>query len=137
MAVGNVERTYEAKELKAIEAAAKAAYELKGEDILVLDMQSVGYSVTDYFVIVTAFTKEHMQAIADKIEEEVYKETQIVLDHIEGYDGGWWILMDFIDFVVHIMSEEARDYYMLEHLWSDATTWRYPDDFYKNIEETT
>ncbi len=125
-----VGKNQEDQRLKALEVAAKAAYELKAEQIVVLDMAAVGYNVTDYFLIATGLTKEHMQAIADRIEKELYSELGIFVDHIEGYEGGWWLLMDYIDFVVHIMSEEAREYYMLEQLWGDAPLLRYPEDFY-------
>ncbi len=130
-----VGKNQEDKRLKAIELAAKVAHELKGEDIVVLDMASVGYNMTDFFVIVTGLTREHMQVMSDRIEKELYSEMGIFVDHIEGYEGGWWILMDYLDFIVHIMSEEAREYYMLEQLWGDAPLLHYPEDFYVSDDQ--
>jgi ribosome-associated protein len=98
-------------------------------------MQAIGYNVTDYFILATGYTKEHMQAIADKIQEVIASELSMPVDHVEGYNGGWWILLDYMDFVVHTMSEDARNYYLLEQLWGDAPSWRYPEDFYAENSE--
>ncbi len=69
-----------------------------------------------------------MRALADLIEETLDKAGILPL-HTEGYDVGKWILMDYGDFVFHIMDEEARNFYCLELLWGDAPKRAYPDDF--------
>jgi len=113
---------------KNLKTVLKAAFEKKGEDILLLDIRKTAPFLCDYFVIVTGHTREHLQAISDNIVESLEKDG-IRMDHIEGYEVGKWILLDYIDFVIHIMTREAREYYSLENLWGDARTLRFPEDF--------
>ncbi len=115
-------------------AVLRAAYEKKGENILLLDLKEIAPFLCDYFVIVSGHTKEHLQAISDNIVEALERDN-IPLDHIEGYEVGRWILLDYGDLVVHVMTEEAREYYALENLWGDAKTLRYPEDFEDEPEE--
>jgi len=112
---------------EAVILAAQAAHDKKGEDILLLDLKEIAPFLCDYFLIITGSTKEHLRAIADYIEEKL-AEIEFYPDHLEGYEVGRWILMDFLDFVIHIMSQEAREYYELEYLWGDAPTYKYPED---------
>ena len=81
-------------------------------------MQSV-MTITDYFVIFTGRSKVHCQAMAEYIEETLSKEDMHVR-HIEGLKDGYWIVMDYLDVVVHIFEEEARNFYDLRRLWVDA-----------------
>jgi len=113
---------------KNLKTVLKAAFEKKGEGILLLDIRKTAPFLCDYFVIVTGHTREHLQAISDNIVESLEKDG-IRMDHIEGYEVGKWILLDYIDFVIHIMTREAREYYSLENLWGDARTLRFPEDF--------
>lgn len=98
----------------------KGIQEVKGEDISVIDLRNIDNSVCDYFVICTGRSNTNCKAIADSVD----KETEIGLDdtawHIEGKQNAEWILMDYSELVVHIFTEEARDYYGLEDLWADA-----------------
>ena len=98
--------------------AVEAAIEKKAERPVVLDLRELG-SITDYFIICHGRSTRQVQAIADRIEE-VLKSAGVPPNHIEGYDAAEWILMDFVDFVVHVFLEETRNYYSLEKLWSDA-----------------
>ena len=98
--------------------AVEAAHEKKAERPVILDLRELG-SITDYFIVCHGRSARQVQAIADRIEE-VLKEAGVPPNHIEGYDAAEWILMDFVDFVVHIFQEETRNYYSLEKLWSDA-----------------
>ncbi len=83
------------------------------EDIVVLDMR--GYvSIFDYTVICSATSKKHAQALAYALKERVNAR------HMEGYEVGEWILVDYVDVIVHIFSPEKREYYGLEYLWSDV-----------------
>jgi len=84
----------------------------------VLDLTSLG-SITDYFILCHGRSSRQVQAIADRIEEKL-KEAGTRPGHIEGYATGEWVLMDYVDFVVHVFSEERRNYYDLDRLWSDA-----------------
>lgn len=99
--------------------AAKVADDEKATDIMI---QEVGQlmSATDYFVIVTAANYRQVDAIIDKIEEELRKQMDVKPNHREGIDGGTWALLDYGSFVVHVFQPEARDYYRLESLWNDA-----------------
>ncbi len=95
-----------------------AALDRKAEGVTVLDLGRLG-SITDYFLLCHGRSSRQGQAIADRIEERL-KEAGKRPGHIEGYAKGEWILMDYGDFVIHIFSEEKRNYYDLDRLWSDA-----------------
>ncbi len=98
----------------------KGIQEVKGEDISVIDLRNIENSVCDYFVICTARSSTNAKAISDSVE----KETELGLDdrpwHIEGKNNAEWILLDYSELVVHVFTEEARDFYGLEDLWADA-----------------
>jgi ribosome-associated protein len=98
--------------------AAELALERKAEDVLILDLRGIS-SATDYFVVATGRSDIQVKAVADHIIEESKKEGQRP-DHVEGIRTGRWVLMDFIDFVVHVFHPEAREFYQLETLWGDA-----------------
>jgi ribosome-associated protein len=98
--------------------AAELALELKAEDVLILDLRGIS-SATDYFVVATGRSDIQVKAVADHVIEESKKEGQRP-DHVEGIRTGRWVLMDFIDFVVHVFHPEAREFYQLETLWGDA-----------------
>jgi len=91
----------------------------KGEEILVLDVSKIS-SFTDFFVICHGYNERQNQAICDGIMERLKKEERISPSHVEGYQQAEWILMDYLDFVIHIFSIQARQFYKLEKLWSDA-----------------
>ncbi|MDD6650765.1 MAG: ribosome silencing factor [Eggerthellales bacterium] len=99
--------------------AAKVADEEKATDIMIQEVREL-MSATDYFVIVTAANYRQVDAIIDKIEEELKKQMDIKPNHSEGIDAGTWALLDYGSFVVHVFQPEARDYYRLESLWNDA-----------------
>ncbi len=96
-----------------------AILDRKGEDVAVLDMMGCS-SITDYFIVCHGRSTRQVQAISDRVEEKLKKEVKVRPAHVEGYSGGEWILLDYIDFVVHVFTEEKRKYYELERLWSDA-----------------
>jgi ribosome-associated protein len=82
--------------------------------------------VTDFFVITSATTNIHARAIADSIVETL-KSIGIRPLHLEGYTYGNWILIDYVDIIVHIFLEDSREYYGLERLWGDAPTTSFED----------
>jgi ribosome-associated protein len=94
--------------------------EKKGNNIVRLDLRNINSSVSDYFVICHAETSTQMRALADSVEAEVFKGTQQHPWRVEGYANGEWILLDFVDVVVHIFKTEKREYYGIEDLWGDA-----------------
>ena len=98
--------------------AAELAAERKGRDLLLLDLRGIS-SATDYFLLVSGTSDIHVRAIADHVIDELKKEG-VRPSHIEGMQGGRWILIDYIDFVVHVFHPAARDFYQLERLWGDA-----------------
>lgn len=98
----------------------------KGEDIVLLDISEVS-SVTDAFIICTAKTVIQSRTIVDTINEEL-EEAGINPHHIEGYEVGRWILMDYLDFVIHVFLPRERDYYNLERLWGDVPKEVYKDE---------
>lgn len=94
------------------------AWEKKGKDILVMDVRKL-MDVTDYFVLISGESDVHIKTLADHIEAELIRE-EVGLWHKEGYQNLQWVLLDYIDTVVHIFHPEIRDYYSLEKLWADA-----------------
>ncbi len=99
-------------------ALAQAAYDKKGIDIGVMDMESISL-LADYFVLVSASNTKHAQSIADEMEDKG-AELGITVLHREGYHEGDWILLDFGDIICHVFSGEMRTFYGLEELWNDA-----------------
>ena len=100
------------------ENLAKAALERKANDIVILDLKGLS-AVTDYFVICSGTSDTHAEGIANIIEEKL-EEQNIKLWHREGGKNSTWILLDYIDAIVHIFTQEAREFYGLERLWGDA-----------------
>ena len=98
---------------------AKALDDKKGQDIKVLETGALT-TLADYFVICTATSTTQIKALGDECEK-VMKENGELPHHVEGHRGGTWVLLDFSAVVVHIFNEEAREFYDLERLWSDAT----------------
>jgi ribosome-associated protein len=102
----------------ALRVAVEATRDKKALDIVVLDLRGLA-SFTDYFLIATGGSHRQIETIADEIEEKL-KEAKRKPSHVEGYPRGDWILMDYVDFVVHVFTPASRSYYDLERLWGDA-----------------
>ncbi len=100
-------------------AAAKVAEESRGTDIRVLDLRAVT-PVFDYFVVVTGASRRQIHAMADEIQAVMKKEWHDRKRGAEGYEEGRWIILDYGDVVVQLFDAEARQYWDLEHLWSEA-----------------
>ena len=100
---------------------AGAAMDKKAQDVIALDMRNV-VSYTDFLVICTGNTERQTQAIEDAIYQELKHRdgTQVLPGRVEGHSEGRWILMDYLDCVVHIFTPSARDYYRLETLWGEV-----------------
>jgi len=111
----------EAEDLPAeVVQAAELALDRKAEQVLALDLRGIS-SATDYFVLATGNSDIQVRAIAEHIMEEMARSGVRPL-HVEGLDRARWVLMDFIDFVVHVFHPLAREFYQLELLWGDAPT---------------
>lgn len=98
--------------------AAHAAESKKALDIRILDLRGIS-SFTDFFVICSGANIRQIQAISDEVEERLRKRGERPLG-IEGYERAEWILADYGDFIVHILSQPAREFYDLERLWRNA-----------------
>lgn len=94
--------------------------EKKAFEIVKMDMREVNSTLSDYFVVCSADSNVQVNAIAKSVEDEVYKALGQDPWHKEGQGNGEWILLDFVDVVVHIFKTETRDRYRIEDLWGDA-----------------
>lgn len=94
--------------------------EKKGNEIVRLDLRNINSAVADYFIICHAESSTHMKAIADSVEKEVYLASGQNPAHKEGFEHAEWILLDYIDIVVHIFRTDKRSFYGIEDLWGDA-----------------
>src|SRR2546430_15421164 len=99
--------------------AISACQEKKAEQIAILELEQGSGAFTDYFVVCSGTNPRQVQAISDEVEERLEKKG-LRSAHIEGYKQAEWILLDYIDFVVHVFTEKARKFYDLEHLWRCA-----------------
>jgi len=97
---------------------AQTADRKKGEKILLLDLREIS-SVADFFVIISGQSEPHLKAIRNEIELKV-KEEGVHPRGIDGYPASQWIVMDYLDVLVHILSPRTREFYALELLWGDA-----------------
>jgi len=99
--------------------AISACQEKKAEHIAVLELEPESGAFTDYFVVCSGTNPRQVQAISDEVEERLDK-AGMRPAHVEGYKQAEWVLLDYVDFVVHVFSEKARSYYDLERLWKSA-----------------
>jgi ribosome-associated protein len=98
--------------------AVRAALDKKAADVVVLDLRKTP-AFTDFFVLCSGQNPRQVKAIADAVEEAL-RAMRIRPAHIEGYDRGEWVLMDFFTFIVHVLVPQTREFYSLERLWGDA-----------------
>jgi ribosome-associated protein len=110
---------------KSVNAVIDAAQDKKATGVVVLDLKKAG-AFTDYFVICSASNPRQVQAIADGIEQALKGQGQRP-SLVEGYARAEWILLDYFDFVVHVFSKHARDFYGLDRLWGSATRHEFAD----------
>lgn len=103
----------------------KAIQEKKGENIVALDLRKIPEAVSDYFIVCEATSTIQVRAIADFVEETVKKQLGENPYRHEGYSALQWVLIDYVNIVVHIMLPETRKFYKLEEMWSDAILQEY------------
>jgi ribosome-associated protein len=101
-----------------VRRAGELALERKAQDVVVLDLTGIS-SATDHFLLATGNSDVQVKAIAEHILEELKKSGDRP-EHVEGMEGGRWVLLDYIDYVVHVFHPQAREFYQLESLWGDA-----------------
>src|SRR5215831_815228 len=104
---------------KQVSAAIQACQEKQAEELSILEMEKGSGAFTDYFVLCSGTNPRQVQAIADEVELRL-KKAGLRPAHVEGYNQAEWVLIDYVDFVVHIFSEKARKFYDLERLWKTA-----------------
>ena len=105
---------------KLCDAIVKGMQEKKAADILVMDLRKVKNAVADFFVICSGGSDKQLDAIAESIDEEVYKSVKENPWHVEGKSNKEWMLLDYFDVVAHIFRKDRRDFFALEKLWGDA-----------------
>ncbi len=110
------------KSSKIIKTIINAIQEKKGENIVSLDLRKIPEAVADFFIICEAGSQPQIRGISDFVEEQVKKKCNEIPYRHEGIKHLHWVLIDYINIVVHIMLPETRKFYKLEEMWSDAVT---------------
>ena len=105
----------------------KAIQDKKGENVILLDLRKIPEAVSDYFIICQATSQIQIRSIADNIEETVKTELSESPYKHEGFHALQWVIIDYVNVVVHIMQPESRKYYRLEEMWSDAVATGFDD----------
>jgi ribosome-associated protein len=96
--------------------------EVKGKEITILDLRDIENTVCDYFIICEGTSNTQVNAIVNSIQKQVSKTLKDKPWHIEGTDNAEWVLMDYVNVVVHVFQKQIREYYDIEGLWGDAKT---------------
>jgi ribosome-associated protein len=105
---------------KLCDAIVKGMQEKKAADILVMDLRKVKNAVADFFIICSGGSDKQLDAIAQSVDEEVYKSVKENPWHVEGKSNKEWMLLDYFDVVAHIFRKDRREFFALEKLWGDA-----------------
>jgi ribosome-associated protein len=113
-----LKRKYNANEL--ITNIIKSIEDIKGEEIILLDMKKIDNSPCDYFIICEGSSNTQVNAIVSKIKKNVSKLLSEKPLHIEGLENSKWVLIDYVNVVVHVFQKEIRKFYDIESLWEDA-----------------
>jgi len=115
------------KNSKILKAIINAIQEKKGENIISLDLRKIPEAVADFFIICEASNNTQLKAIADFVEEDVKRKCEEAAYKQEGRQAQQWILIDYVNVVVHVMLPEPRKFYQLEEMWSDAIVTEHRD----------
>ncbi len=104
---------------KILDTIYNAIDDKKGGNTRILDISEIT-TISDYFVVTSGNNYNQVRAIADNVEEELLKKHGKKPERVEGYNNGEWILLDYIDYVIHIFDKEQRLFYDIERIWSDG-----------------
>ena len=115
------------KSSKIIKTIIAAIQEKKGENIISLDLRKINEAVADFFIICEASNQPQIRAIADNVEQKVKDKCEENPYHHEGLKNLQWVLIDYVNVVVHVMLKETRGFYKLEDMWSDAASTDHSD----------
>jgi ribosome-associated protein len=100
-------------------SAGQLCLEKKASEVVVLDLKKIS-DVTDFFLIAEGYTDIHVRAVSEHVIENLEKRFKLKPWHVEGMEYARWVLMDYVDFVIHIFQPETRNFYQLERLWADS-----------------
>jgi len=95
---------------------------VKGLDVILLDLRDIENTVCSYFVVCTGSSNTHVNAIVSSIQKTVSKDLKEKPFHTEGNDNAEWVLIDYVNVIVHVFQKQIREYYNIEELWGDAKT---------------
>ena len=109
------------------QVAVEAIQEKIGKDVTLIDFDGVDGSLFDFYVICTANSPSHADALAQKVEEEVFKAMKIKPHRREGLRNCEWVLLDYFDVIIHIFLKDTRDFYNIESMWTDMKQTHYED----------
>ena len=112
------------KELKVI---ADAMLEKKAQDVVSLDLRSIGTAISDHFIVCNADSAPQVVAIADNIEDRMIEKCRRKVVRSQGKENAFWVILDYTDIVVHVFQTPYRAFYRLEELWADADKTVYED----------
>ena len=110
------------KNSKLVKTIINAIQEKKGENIISLDLRKVNEAVADFFIVCEASNQPQVRAISDFVEQEMKRKCDEYPYRHEGMKNLQWVLIDYVNVVVHVMLSETRKFYKLEEMWSDAVT---------------
>lgn len=105
--------------LELAQRAAAILLDRKGNDVVLLSLKGVS-DMTDFFLIASGTSDTHVRALGNAVLEDLKKETGQMAHHVEGLQQGRWVLLDYVDFVVHVFHPTLRNFYQIERLWADA-----------------
>ena len=108
------------KNSKIFKTIISAIQQKKGENIVSLDLRKIPEAVADFFIVCEASSNVQVKAIADAVEEEVKQKCEELPYRHEGYQALQWVLIDYVNIVVHVFQQENRKFYKLEEMWNDA-----------------
>lgn len=102
------------------ELIVQALLEKQGDGVVCIDLRKVNHALFDYYIICSGNSKAHIQTLCDFVQEKTQRSANVRPLHVEGLENCEWVLLDYADILVHIFRPEAREYYNIEALWSDA-----------------
>jgi ribosome-associated protein len=122
-----IESGEEESDLEKLMVAVRGAAARKALDLVALDIRKIA-SFAEFFLICSGTSSRQVQAIAEEVRERLRQERGARPMHVEGYEAGEWILLDYGDVIVHVFVEESRQFYQLERLWRDAERVELPEN---------
>jgi len=116
------------KRISSVDVIAQAMLDKKAKQVISLDLSELGTAICDHFVIANADSTTNILAIADNVEKEMYEQLKETPFRVQGKENAFWIILDYVDVVVHVFQTEYRQFYRLEELWADAKCETYTDE---------